>query len=175
MTRTRTALLACACGLLAMPVPAQERLTENTFKLSPGAKPPAAKIAAMAWLAGHWTGDALGGISDEIWSPPRAGAMMGMYRLVQDNQPTFYELLTISEQDGSLLLRLKHFGGDLTGWEEKGKTVDFRLVAVDKDAVHFEGMSFHRKGNAAATVYLGIHGKDGSLREETFYYTRVAP
>ena len=31
---------------------------------------PRAKIEDMAWLAGRWLGDGLGGISEEIWSPP---------------------------------------------------------------------------------------------------------
>jgi hypothetical protein len=153
---------------------AQEKQTERTFKLSPGAQSPPATLAEVKWLAGHWTGPALGGVSEEIWSPPQAGSMMGMYRLVKDGKPVFYELITIVEQQGSLLLRLKHFHPDLRGWEEKDKTVDFRLVAVRDGAVHFEGMSFHPRGDTL-TVYLAIGQKDGTLREEAFSYTRVPP
>jgi hypothetical protein len=166
-------ILVCAL-LAALPAPAEEKVTARTFKLSPGAQSPPATIADMAWLAGHWTGNALGGVSEEIWSPPRAGAMMGMYRLVKDGKPVFYELLTIVEHQGSLMLRLKHFNADLTGWEEKTKTVDFPLVATGKGAVHFEGMSFHPKGDKELTVYLAIGDRGGSTpREEAFSYTRV--
>ena len=72
---------------------AQERLTEHTFKLSAGKQSPAATIADMAWLAGHWIGGGLGGLTEEVWSPPRNGVMMGMFRLVRDGKPIFYELL----------------------------------------------------------------------------------
>jgi hypothetical protein len=98
--------------------------------------------------------------------------MMGMYRLIRDGRPVFYELLTIVEENGSLMLRLKHFNANLTGWEEKLKTIDFPLVAKTEGAVHFEGMSFHPKGNDALTVYLAIHQKDGTVREEAFSYKR---
>jgi hypothetical protein len=161
-----------AALLLALPVSAQEKLTERTFRLKPGATSPPATIADMAWLAGHWSGEALGGLSEEIWSEPGAGSMMGMYRLIKDGKPVFYELLTIVEQNGSLMLRLKHFNPDLTGWEEKQKTIDFPLVAKRDGAVHFDGMSFHPEGNDALVVYLAIHQKDGTVREEAFSYKR---
>jgi hypothetical protein len=168
----RSIPIALAVVLLALPVSAQEKLTERTFRLKPGASSPPATLADMAWLAGHWAGEALGGQSEEIWSEPGAGAMMGMYRLIRDGKPVFYELLTIVEQNGSLMLRLKHFNPDLTGWEEKQTTVDFPLVAKNDGAVHFDGMSFHPKGNDALVVYLAIRQKDGSLREATFSYKR---
>ena len=78
--------------------------------------------------------------------------MMGMYRLVRDGKPVFYELLTLVEENGTLMLRLKHFHPDLKGWEEKGHTVEFPLVALADGAVHFEGMSFHPRGNDADRV-----------------------
>lgn len=98
---------------------------------------------------------------------------MGMYRLVKAGKPVFYELLTLVEEKGSLVLRLKHFNADLTGWEEKDKTIDFPLVSTGDGAMHFEGMSFHPRGKDNLTVFLAIHGKDGSVREETFSYRRV--
>ncbi len=174
MTRGPTIVLLLS-SLAAVPAPAQEKVTAHTFKLSAGAPPPAATIADMAWLTGHWTGEALGGVSEEIWSAPRGGSMMGMYRLVKDGKPAFYELLTIVETKGSLVLRLKHFHPDRKGWEEKDKTVDFPLVAVEKGAVHFEGMSFHPQGSAGLTVHLVIGQKDGGIREETFSYKRPPP
>lgn len=161
-----------AAVLAASPASAQEKLTERTFRLKAGVQSPRATISDMAWLAGHWAGEALGGLSEEIWSDPGAGSMMGMYRLIRDGRPVFYELLTIVEENGSLILRLKHFNANLTGWEEKLKTIDFPLVAKTEGAVHFEGMSFHPKGNDALTVYLAIHQKDGTVREEAFSYKR---
>lgn len=151
----------------------QEKMTERTLKLAPGAKSPRATIAEVAWMAGHWSGTALGGETEEIWSPPKAGAMMGMYRLVRGGKVIFYELQTLVEEEGSLILRLKHFHANLTGWEEKQKTVDFRLVSLGDGIAQFEGMSFQRDGDEKLTVFLAIQQKDGSLREEAFRYERV--
>jgi hypothetical protein len=34
---------------------AQQRVTENTVKSATGSRAPAATVADMAWLEGHWT------------------------------------------------------------------------------------------------------------------------
>jgi hypothetical protein len=164
--------VALAAAALAAPAAGQDRQTERTFKARPGATPPAATIADMAWLAGHWTGQALGGTTEEMWTPPAHGTMLGMYRLIREGKPVFYELLTIGEEGGSLVLRLKHFHADLRGWEEKDKSLAFPLVAKEPGALHFDGMSFHPKGDTL-TVYLAIGQKDGQVREEAFTYKRV--
>ncbi|MCG6927288.1 MAG: DUF6265 family protein [Acidobacteria bacterium] len=173
-TRGRVAVLAALCVLVGVAgASGQEALTEHTFARSAGAPAPSAAVEDMAWMAGHWMGEALGGTAEEIWSPPRGGAMMGMFRLVKDGETVFYELMTIVPEDGSLVLRLKHFNADLTGWEEKEKTVDFPLVAVADGAFHFDGLSFRPDGEDHLRVHLAMHGKDGTTREETFVYTRV--
>ena len=159
-------------ALLPPIVGAQEKLTERTFQLGAG-RPAAAKLDEMEWLVGRWVGSALGGDVEEIWTAPQGGAMMGMYRLVRDGKPVFYELLTLVEENGSLVMRLKHFHADLKGWEEKDDTVEFPLVAVADGAVHFEGMSFHPRGDTL-TVYLAIKSRSGDVREETFTYTRAS-
>lgn len=152
---------------------AQEPLTKNTLKLGEGKKSPAATIAEMEWFAGHWTGDAMGGISEEIWSPPKNGVMMGMYRLVANGKPVIYEFMTIVEENGSLVLRLKHFSGNMTAWEEKNKTVDFPFVGKIDGVLHFQGMAFRPDGKNGVTIYLAERGKDGQYSEEIFNYKRV--
>lgn len=177
MNRYSALVLAVLLGCFTAGVPAQEkmpeRMTEHTLKLEAGAKSPHATLSQMAWLAGHWVAPALGGEAEEIWSQPKAGSMMGMFRLVRDNKVMFYELLTLVEEGGSLILRLKHFNPDLTGWEEKQTSVDFRLVSVAEGLVQFEGMSFQREGDAKLTIYLAIKGKDGTLKEQAFRYVRT--
>jgi hypothetical protein len=172
MRSTIVLCLALCLATLAMPANAHEKQTANTLKLSAGEKSPPATLAEMKWLEGHWTGEAFGGVGEEIWSPAQAGSMMGMYRLIQKGKPVFYELCTVVEENGGLILRLKHFNADLTGWEEKNDTVDFPLVAVEKGAMHFDGMSFHPQGETL-TVYLAIRQKDGKLTEQKFVYSRV--
>lgn len=169
-----SASLATVLTLLAHAAPAgaADKLTEHTFKLSAGEKSPPATLADMAWLAGHWKGQAFGGHTEEFWTEPAGPHMAGMFRLHKDGKTIFYEILTVSEADGSLVCRLKHFNADLTGWEEKNEVQSFPLVAKRDGALMFEGMSFHPKGDEL-TVYLAIEHKDKPTEEATFVYRRV--
>jgi hypothetical protein len=167
-----TWILALIAGVICCQAHAVEQVTEHTLKLAKNEARPSATIKDMAWLAGHWKGSALGGTVEEIWSPAEAGGMIGMYRLLRDGKPIFYEILTIFEDMGSLLLKLKHFHPDLKGWEEKNETEDFPLVAFRDGVIHFDGMAFHPKGDELV-VYLAIDEKDGAVREARFVYTRV--
>jgi len=135
-----------------------------------------ATLSDFAWLVGRWTGPGLGGTSEEIWTGPGGGSMQGMYRLLRDGKIVFYEILTLTEKDGSVVLRLKHFNPDLTGWEEKGDLVEFPLVKVTPTEAHFKGMVFSHPEKDAFSVLLTIEDrKTGKVREERFTYTRVKP
>src|SRR5688572_22036134 len=103
--------------VLCVPGYAQIKNTENTLKLAEGQTGEKAVIADMAWLAGSWSGEGLGGISEEVWGPPAAGVMVGTYRLIKSGKAVFYEMCWMLEAEGTLILRLKHFDPDLTGWE----------------------------------------------------------
>jgi hypothetical protein len=174
MFRIVSWLLILGAIPFSVPVLAIERNTEHTVSLSPGEKSPPATLADMRWLEGHWVGDAFGGVGEETWMAPSGGSMLGMYRIVRDGKPVFFEIMMLVERQGSLTLTLKHFNADLTGWEEKDKVVEFPLVAVEKNAIHFAGMSFHPSGDTL-TVYLAIEQKEGTIREEKFVYRRKKP
>jgi hypothetical protein len=151
----------------------QEKETENTLKLS-GTSRPKATIEDIAWLAGHWKGNALGGVSEEIWSPPQAKSMMGSYRLIKnDTLIVFYEIVTVTEDGQSLTLKLKHFNKDLTGWEEKNEVREFKLVKKEKNKLWFEGMTFEMIDENSFQVYLAIQKKNGEVIEERFPYKKV--
>lgn len=168
--------LALALLVVASNSMAEEAMTANTLRLSSGQKPPAATIADMEWYAGHWTGTGLGGLNEEIWSPPRDGTMMGMYRMTKDGKPVFYELLLITEENGSLAVKLKHFHPDLRGWEERDVSQRFPLVGKRDQRIYFEGMTFERLGPDRVKVYLAIaDGKGSAPHEETFEYSRAKP
>lgn len=100
----------------------------------------------MEWLAGGWTGTGLGGVSEEIWSKPAGGIMMGTYRLIKNDRPVFYEMMLLMEREGTLVLRLKHFNPEFVGWEAKDKSVDFKFVKKDGNKLHFSGLTFEQAG-----------------------------
>lgn len=167
--KTLLANLTLLLVILPQSLTAQER---NTLTLEPGASSPVANLEDVQWLEGHWRGEAFGGITEELWSPPLGGSMMGAFKLVIDGEVDFYELVTISEENGSLILRLKHFYPDLKGWEEKNVTIDFPLVKVDRNRVYFSEFTIERISEREMNMYVVIG--DGETREEaTFNYHRV--
>ena len=100
--------------------------------------------------------------------------MVGYFRLVRDNKPVFYEILTLLEVEGSVDLRLKHVNPDMTGWEEKNGFVTFRFVKQDATGVWFEGLTFRRLGEDRLEAFLALRNRtDGTVREEKLVYRRV--
>ena len=99
--------------------------------------------------------------------------MMCVFRLVVENKVVFYEIEAITEENNTIILRLKHFGSDLKGWEEKDETVDFRLVKVTEDKVFFEGFTFERISKDEINMYVVIGHDDGSQEEVKFNYLRA--
>ena len=133
---------------------------------------PKATLEAVEWFAGHWRGNAFGGVVEEIWAPPFAGSMMGAFKLVVDDAVKFYEIETIAEENGSLIFRLKHFNPDLKGWEEKDETVDFRLVKVTESKVYFDGLTLERIGDDQVNMYVAMKDNDPTSAVK-FVYSRV--
>jgi hypothetical protein len=147
------------------------RETANTLRAAAGAPGPAATLEAMKWLVGHWKGTGLGGVSEEIWSEPAGGVMMGMYRLVVNGKPSFYEFMHLAEENGSLVMKLKHFNPDLTAWEEKERFVTFRLVKIGPNEAYFSGLTFRRSVDRLQ-IFLAIRDQEGKVREEEFRLER---
>lgn len=151
---------------------AQIKNTENTLKLEAGQAGEKATIADIEWLAGNWIGTGFGGISEENWSKPIGGIMVGTFRMIKDGKPIFYETCWMMEQDGTLILRLKHFHANLLGWEEKDKTVDFQFVKKEKKRVYFNGLTFEKTNATEMNIFLAMRQKDGPIREEVFRMKR---
>ena len=182
MRMSRTIAAAAAVLVLTLawpsaqtPSPAPvDQQTPNTLTLSAGTPPPAAQVADLAWLAGTWTGEGLGGHIDEVWSTPQGNAMVGYFRLVRDGKPVFYEILTLLEAEGTVELRLKHVNPDMTGWEEKNGFVTFKLIKHDSTGAYFSGLTFRRVGPDVMEGYLALRdNKTNTVREEKFVYRRV--
>jgi hypothetical protein len=152
---------------------AQTQQTENTLRLGAGASSPKATITDVAWLAGQWQGSGLDASAEEIWTPPAAGSMMGSFRIFRDGVVWFYELCSIAEHQGTLMLRLKHFHGDLKGWEDKNEVREFPLVKQDAATVWFDGITFRKDGPDAMSVFVAIK-RGGTLSEGRFSYKRAA-
>jgi len=155
-------------------VPPSVAETPPVVQAAPGSDSPPARVSAVAWLGGDWTGQGLGGISEEAWLPPAAGSLAGVYRGVRGAQVSFYELMTVVEAGGSLALRLKHFAPDLRGWESPERAVQFPLVRAAPSSAYFDGLTYRRTADGLeAWVVVGLG--DGGTRPERFFYAPRTP
>lgn len=144
---------------------------QNTLSLNAGENSPKATLSEITWMEGHWKGEAFGGITEEIWSPPLGGSMMFSFKLVVDGAVNFYELGHIRELDGTLVFELKHFGGDLKGWEEREEVQRFKLIKVVGNRLYFEGFTFEKVTTDEINIYARIH-QNGTEEEVVFNYKK---
>lgn len=134
---------------------------------------PVAGIESVAWLAGHWRGPGAGGEAEEIWAPPRDGAMVGVFRQDGPEGPVFYEILLIREEGESLVLRLKHFHPDLRGWEEKDERLEWPLTLLGEREAVFGPARFHSPDPARLQITVTMRRRDGTRGELKFDLSRV--
>lgn len=63
----------------------------------------AATIAQAAWISGTWIGTSgTAATTEERWTPPASGAMLGIGRTLSGSQMSGFEFLCIVEREGSL-------------------------------------------------------------------------
>lgn len=155
--------------MVATPVAAQE-----TRSLAAGAASPAADIVQLSWLAGSWTGEAMGDRVTETYSAPLGGRITGHF-VAGDGKGgvAFTELVDYVSAGKSVAYRVRHFAPDMTGWEDKdGKPVVFPLVAVEGARWYFDGMTLDRTGPDALTMWVRI-GAGSKAKDVPFRLTRM--
>ena len=151
---------------------AAEKLTEHTWRLADGEAQPAATLADAAWLIGSWDGECFGARCEEVWNPPSAGTMVGMYKLYGDDGVRFYELMLLCEESGSLVMKVKHFNADFSAWEDKAEFVSFPLVLAKPGVLEFGGLSFRQRGDEGIDIWIALR-RDGEVREHYLDYRRA--
>lgn len=143
-------------------------ISQNTLKFNELNGSPKAKLKQVSWISGNWMGEAFDGII-ENWSAPLGDSMMGAFKLVVNNKVEFYELCTISEEDDSLIFRLKHFSNNLKGWEEKDEMITAKLVKIENQKVYFNDFTFERIDNEL-NIYVVFKEENGVEQEMKFNY-----
>ena len=138
------------------------------------ASPPAARVDQVAWLAGYWEGEGMGGTIEDIWMPPRDGVILGAFRLVQPGGKGFYELFAIEEFEGSLRFVVKHFHRNWVGWEEKDAALRMPLQSISEAEASFGGVVFKRDGADGLVVDLTMRSRDGSTRTQALRFRKRA-
>ena len=124
----------------------QAKQVGTVYKPSTDALPPlattlpatkaAASIADVAWVTGMWVSEpatAGGAATEERWTPPAGGTMIGVSRTIRGTTMPAYEFLCIAERDGSLVYNAMPNG--------RAPATEFVLTSVTKDSATFENPS----------------------------------
>jgi hypothetical protein len=144
-----------------------------TARFGATVEPQHADINTVRWLSGSWKGEAFGGIAEEIWSQPAGGTMIGMFRLMDRGKVAFCEFEEIVEQDNLLIFKVKHFTPAFVGWEEKEKSVDFKLLSSTKNEVRFDGLTLAKIDDNTCKCVIKIKDKaTGKTKDVEILYHR---
>ncbi|MCO4774281.1 MAG: hypothetical protein KDA24_29925 [Deltaproteobacteria bacterium] len=115
-------------------------------------------IGSLQFLAGSWEtdpGKAKGAaITEEFWSPPRGGTMLGSNRVTKDDRTVFWEQLRVEEREGDGLYYVANPMG-------KGE-VAFRLTKVGANFASFE----NPEHDWPQTINYGLTDIEGQLHAE---------
>jgi hypothetical protein len=160
-------------SLLLCPALHAEEPPPRTMRLAEGAASPPATVADLAWLSGYWQGEGLGGSCEEVWGKPSGDRMFGYFSLRNTKGHVFSEMMTMVEEGGSVVLKLKHFDPAFKGWEEKEDFVSFKLVKLGEKEAFFQGLTFRRVSEERLEIFLRL-SEDGKSHEESFVFRRVA-
>lgn len=132
--------------------------------------PDAVDIEDLAWIAGHWGGEAFGGEVEESWLAPKGRGMSGLFRLVQNDIATMYELIALEQdEDGEIYYRFKHVGRGWEPWEET--PLEYRLTELEGTKATFRSTADSPQPNAPwwftyertsdDQLLVSIHGASG--------------
>ena len=167
------AMLFGACPLAGQDAATPDLLETRTAPADH--QSPAASLGQMEWVVGRWQGEGIGGNpAMESWLPAVGGTMVGTFvQADADGGIYFTEHLYLMEEEGTLVLRLKHFNGDLTGWEERDEMLTFRLIEMTDCAAYFRGLTLRCDGPDGLLAAVRMSNRNGPVSELIFRMTRV--
>ncbi|MCA9243859.1 MAG: hypothetical protein KDA32_07905 [Phycisphaerales bacterium] len=93
-------------------------------------------LGELSWMSGTWRGEFLGGPCEEIWSAPRDGVMMGMFRITTGNGGRLYELMLIERREEGVFLAFRHFRPGVVPMDPE--SIELKLVRAGSLEAVFE-------------------------------------
>jgi len=99
--------------------------------------PAAAELTNFAWLEGRWRGEWGPRVAEQIWLSPKAGAMEGMFRLVEADKTLVIEFYTLVQKPNGISFYFRHFTPSLAPWEKTEATF-LNLATAENKKFTFE-------------------------------------
>ena len=97
----------------------------------------AAKLSDFGWLEGRWRGDWGPRVAEQVWMAPKAGLMLGVFRLIEGDKPLVIEVFSMVQMPDGINFYFRHFTSELVPWEKSDATV-LNLASTDGKRITFE-------------------------------------
>jgi len=146
------AILMLGAPQLAVPagqtsVSSQARSASPPETKSPDGRP---TLSDFAWLEGKWQGAWGPRVAEEVWTAPKAGQMLGLFRVIENDKTLVIELFSLFETPDGVALRFRHFTPALVPWEQSGVTT-MKLAEFGAKSAIFENSAGGQPKRAAFT------------------------
>lgn len=122
-------------------------LVFTAFSGSSFAGPPAT-VADLAWMTGNWAGNLGPNQLEENWIMAEGGSIAAMVRITGAGTTNTFEMITIEEVDGSLVLHIQQWDPGMVARTDGPQEME--LVEITENSVKFEATS---EGGMASLGY----------------------
>jgi hypothetical protein len=152
--------------------PAERQATARVCMPDAAAASPAktrATIAQLAWMSGVWVSTSG---SEERWTPPAGGSMLGVARSLRNGVMIEFEFLCLVERGGGVVYQAMP--------NARTPATDFALTRIDHNSATFENpahdfpKSIRYTLGADGTLEAVVSG-DSTRRAQTFRFKRAQP
>lgn len=111
----------------------------GTFSSLSFAATPTATIDDVAWLTGNYAGMVGSNQLEENWIKAEGSSIGAMVRMTGNGGTSMFEMITIEEVDGSLVLHIQQFDPGFVPRTDAAQKME--LMAIKEDHVHFRAVS----------------------------------
>jgi len=184
---TAAILLSVAGSLRPHERPPASAGPQDSAQVSPGgaqatSRSASATLANFAWLDGRWQGNWGPRVAELTWMAPKAGAMVGVFRVIGNDKTLVIELFSLVETPDGIEYRSRHFTPSLAPWEGSGPTV-LKLAGADPTRIDFENATdgnpkrivFTRTGPDTYVSRSEIVSNQGDTQVTEITYRRQPP
>jgi hypothetical protein len=132
------------------------------------AQGPAANISQLSWMTGNYAGAVGPNTLEENWIGAQAGSIAAMVRMTGPNGTSMFEMITIEEVDGSLVLHIQQFD---PGFKPRTpEPMKMELAMIANNHVHFNntgstGMKSLGYTLSGDTFTIHVEQPDGQKRD----------
>jgi uncharacterized protein DUF6265 len=117
--------------------PGPAMTSEASMSQSSPQTQPGPKVSDFAWLEGRWRGEWGPRIAEQVWMAPKAGMMLGDFRVIENDKVLVIEIFTLVEKPGGINFYFRHFTPELAPWEKSDATL-LKLTTADPKKSEFE-------------------------------------